>query len=79
MGYKSYDELLADAENYKKGLEQEVYSIKSNFEAAKSNNDSVSSGIVTPQVIIKKEVSKVPYLIAGIVVVYLIYSKGYLK
>lgn len=79
MGYKSYDELLADAENYKKGLEQEVYSIKSNFEAGEKNNNSVNNGILTPQVIIKKEVSKVPYLIAGVIVVYLIYSKGFLK
>lgn len=79
MGYKSYDELLADAENYKKGLEQEVYSIKANFEAATANNETVNNGIVTPQVIIKKEVPKVPYLIAGVIVVYLIYSKGFFK
>lgn len=79
MAYKTYDELLADAESYKKTLEDEVYSIKNNFESASKNNDMVSNGIVTPQVIIKKETSKVPYLIAGVIVVYLIYSKGYLK
>jgi hypothetical protein len=73
-----YDVLKADADAYKQTLTDQVYSIQKTFNDATNNNQKVTTGIVTPQVVTVTKQNYTLVFILGAIMLYL-YSEGKLK
>ena len=75
MAYLTYQELLDDAQKYKNELAREVDFLKRNWQTAENNNNAASKAAVTPQILVKTEQSKIWFLVAAILIFYIMKGK----